>query len=201
MYLKYSTCPPWYELTAIASASSSSAATTISSTERLCPRWMTSAPADWRIRRMMLMDASCPSNRLAAVTKRSLAADPAVRSTGRATSVRRSTSAVSAMSSSSSPDPRLDRRGRPAWTGTGGDHLRSEPVRGRTVLRGRGGSASPHTAGGRAASLTLQTSQDCRLVDACATVHCRPGRGMSSGRAKTGLTSPSVKRPWPVGPE
>ena len=30
-------------------ASSSSAVTTISSTERLCPRWTTSAPADWRI--------------------------------------------------------------------------------------------------------------------------------------------------------
>ena len=80
MYLKYSTCPPWYELTAIAWASSSSAVITISSTERLCPRWTTSAPAAWRIRRMMLIDASCPSNRLAAVTMRSLAAVSAARS-------------------------------------------------------------------------------------------------------------------------
>src|SRR2546423_15603706 len=31
---------------------------------------MTSAPCDWRIRRMMLIEASWPSNRLAAVTKR-----------------------------------------------------------------------------------------------------------------------------------
>src|SRR5690606_7862467 len=53
------------------SASSCSAARTTSSTERLCPRWITSAPCDWISRRMMLMAASWPSNRLAAVTKRS----------------------------------------------------------------------------------------------------------------------------------
>src|SRR6478735_5672411 len=50
--------------------SSWTAARTTSSTERLCPRWTTSAPSDWRIRRMMLIEASWPSNRLAAVTKR-----------------------------------------------------------------------------------------------------------------------------------
>ena len=52
--------------------SSWSAALTISSTERLCPRWITSAPEACRMRRMMLIDASWPSNRLAAVTKRIL---------------------------------------------------------------------------------------------------------------------------------
>ena len=46
------------------------AAVTTSSTERLCPRWITSAPWRCRIRRMMLIAASCPSNRLAAVTNR-----------------------------------------------------------------------------------------------------------------------------------
>src|SRR5690625_755201 len=70
MYLKYSTCPPWYELMAMASASSCKAARTTSSTERLWPRWITSAPWSWMMRRMMLMAASWPSNRLAAVTKR-----------------------------------------------------------------------------------------------------------------------------------
>ena len=35
---------------------------TTSWTERLCPRWMTSAPLDCRILRKMLMDASWPSN-------------------------------------------------------------------------------------------------------------------------------------------
>src|SRR5690606_29988922 len=55
----------------MASASSCSAARTTSSTLRLWPRWMTSAPWAWISRRMMLMAASCPSNRLAAVTKRS----------------------------------------------------------------------------------------------------------------------------------
>ena len=45
-------------------------ASTTSSTDRLCPRWTTSAPWVCRIRRMMLIDASCPSKRLAAVTKR-----------------------------------------------------------------------------------------------------------------------------------
>lgn len=39
-------------------------------TDRLCPRWITSAPWDWKIRRMMLIDASCPSNRAEAVTRR-----------------------------------------------------------------------------------------------------------------------------------
>src|SRR6185312_5235785 len=53
------------------SASSCSAARTTSSTLRLWPRWITSAPCDWMMRRMMLMAASWPSNRLAAVTKRS----------------------------------------------------------------------------------------------------------------------------------
>src|SRR3954468_93510 len=52
--------------------SSCSAAVTTSSTERLCPRWITSAPMPCRMRRMMLIAASCPSNRLAAVTKRTL---------------------------------------------------------------------------------------------------------------------------------
>ena len=55
----------------MASASSCSAARTTSSTERLWPRWMTSAPCAWIRRRMMLIAASWPSNRLAAVTKRS----------------------------------------------------------------------------------------------------------------------------------
>ncbi len=53
-------------------ASSCRAAVTISSTERLCPRWITSAPIDCRMRRMMLMLASCPSKSEAAVTIRTL---------------------------------------------------------------------------------------------------------------------------------
>src|SRR5450631_1070482 len=72
MYLKNSTCPPWYDEMAIPCASSCSAQVTISSTERLCPRWITSQPDACRMRRMMLIDASWPSNRLAAVTKRIL---------------------------------------------------------------------------------------------------------------------------------
>ncbi len=52
--------------------SSCRAAVTTSSTLRLWPRWITSAPLPCRMRRMMLMAASCPSNRLAAVTKRTL---------------------------------------------------------------------------------------------------------------------------------
>src|ERR1700693_1155591 len=52
--------------------SSCSAAVTTSSTERLCPRWITSAPLAWRMRRMMLMAASWPSKSDAAVTKRIL---------------------------------------------------------------------------------------------------------------------------------
>ena len=53
-------------------ASSCSAQLTISSTERLWPRWITSQPVACRMRRMMLIDASCPSNSDAAVTKRTL---------------------------------------------------------------------------------------------------------------------------------
>ncbi len=53
-------------------ASSWIAQLTISSTDRLWPRWMTSHPEACRIRRMMLIDASWPSKRLAAVTKRTL---------------------------------------------------------------------------------------------------------------------------------
>jgi len=53
-------------------ASSCSAQSTISRTDRLCPRWTTSAPMLCRMRRMMLIDASWPSNRDAAVTKRTL---------------------------------------------------------------------------------------------------------------------------------
>src|SRR5258705_128855 len=52
--------------------SSCSAAVTTSSTERLCPRWITSAPMPCRMRRMMLMAASWPSKSEAAVTKRTL---------------------------------------------------------------------------------------------------------------------------------
>src|SRR6185369_13233966 len=72
MYLKYSTWPPWYELIAMPCTSSCSAAVTTSSTERLCPRWITSAPMPCRMRRMMLMAASWPSKSEAAVTKRTL---------------------------------------------------------------------------------------------------------------------------------
>src|SRR5262249_51354766 len=72
MYLKYSTCPPWYELIAMPCTSSCSAAVTTSSTERLCPRWITSAPMPCRMRRMMFMAASWPSKSDAAVTKRTL---------------------------------------------------------------------------------------------------------------------------------
>ena len=72
MYLKNSTWPPWYDEIAMPWASSCRAQLTISSTERLCPRWMTSHPLACRIRRMMLIDASWPSKRLAAVTKRTL---------------------------------------------------------------------------------------------------------------------------------
>ena len=56
---------------AMPSASSCSAARTTSSTLRLWPRCITSAPCAWISRRMMLIAASWPSNRLAAVTKRS----------------------------------------------------------------------------------------------------------------------------------
>src|SRR5437763_15912270 len=52
--------------------SSCSAAVTTSSTERLWPRWITSVPMLCRMRRMMLIAASCPSNSDAAVTKRTL---------------------------------------------------------------------------------------------------------------------------------
>src|SRR5439155_15108864 len=45
---------------------------TTSSTERLWPRWITSAPVLMRMRRMMLIAASWPSNSDAAVTKRTL---------------------------------------------------------------------------------------------------------------------------------
>src|SRR5438132_2136940 len=50
--------------------SSCRAALTISPTERLCPRWMTSTPLDCKIRRMILIEASCPSKSAAAVMKR-----------------------------------------------------------------------------------------------------------------------------------
>lgn len=53
-------------------ASSWMAVSTMSWTERLWPRWMTSQPVAWRIRRMMLMLASWPSKRLAAVMNRTL---------------------------------------------------------------------------------------------------------------------------------
>ena len=69
-YSKYSTWPPWYDEIATPCTSSSSTAATTSATERLCPRWITSTPWDWRIRRMMLIEASCPSKRLEAVTIR-----------------------------------------------------------------------------------------------------------------------------------
>jgi len=38
----------------------------------LWPRWMTSAPVAWAIRRKMWIEASWPSNRLVAVTSRIL---------------------------------------------------------------------------------------------------------------------------------
>ena len=105
---------------------------------------------------MMLMDASCPSNRLAAETKRILAADLTLRSMGWATPVRRSTSAVSAMIRA------------PVLT--------LAPLR-SGVLCGGGPAASPDTGGdARAASLAMRISEGCRLVDACASVHCLPGR-------------------------
>ncbi len=72
MYLKNSTCPPWYDEIAMPWASSWIAQLTISSTDRLCPRWITSQPDACRMRRMMLIDASCPSKSDAAVTKRTL---------------------------------------------------------------------------------------------------------------------------------
>ena len=72
MYLKYSLCPPWYDVMAMALASSWMAVLTTSSTLRSCPKWMTSAPEACRMRRMMLMEASCPSNSEAAVTMRIL---------------------------------------------------------------------------------------------------------------------------------
>src|SRR5688572_1326592 len=58
------------------SASSCSAARTTSSTLRLWPRCTTSTPWAWISRRMMLIAASWPSNRLAAVTKRRGARSP-----------------------------------------------------------------------------------------------------------------------------
>ena len=72
MYLKNSTWPPWYDEIAMPCASSWIAQLTISSTERLWPRWITSQPVACRMRRMMLIDASWPSNSDAAVTKRTL---------------------------------------------------------------------------------------------------------------------------------
>ena len=50
--------------------SSSIAQFTTSSTDRSCPRWMISQPDRCRMRRMMLMAASWPSKREAAVTMR-----------------------------------------------------------------------------------------------------------------------------------
>ena len=58
MYLKNSRCPPWYEDTAMPWASSWMAASTISATDLLCPRWITSAPCACSRRRMMLIAAS-----------------------------------------------------------------------------------------------------------------------------------------------
>src|SRR5439155_12013181 len=49
-----------------------SAQVTICSTDRLWPRWITSQPLACKMRRMMLIDASWPSKRLAAVTNRIL---------------------------------------------------------------------------------------------------------------------------------
>ena len=69
-YVKYSTCPPWYDDSATPCTSSCTAAVTTASTLRSWPRWTTSAPCDCRIRRMTLIAASWPSNRLAAVTNR-----------------------------------------------------------------------------------------------------------------------------------
>ncbi len=57
--------------------------------ERLWPRWTTSAPCAWISRRMMLMAASWPSNRLAAVTKRSGVARSESRWTGCRAAMRR----------------------------------------------------------------------------------------------------------------
>src|SRR5688572_17464174 len=57
---------------AMACASSWMAASTTSCTLRSWPRWITSQPEDWMIRRMMLMAASCPSKSDAAVTMRTL---------------------------------------------------------------------------------------------------------------------------------
>lgn len=54
----------------MALASSCMAQVTISSTERSCPRCMISAPEDCKIRRMILIAASCPSNNEDAVTMR-----------------------------------------------------------------------------------------------------------------------------------
>ncbi len=70
MYLKYSTWPPWYEVMAMPWTSSWMAHSTISETERLCPRWITSAPDACMMRRITLMAASCPSKSEAAVTMR-----------------------------------------------------------------------------------------------------------------------------------
>ena len=70
MYLKYSTWPPWYDVMAIPCTSSWIAQLTISATERLCPRWMTSAPDACMRRRMTLIAASCPSKSEAALTMR-----------------------------------------------------------------------------------------------------------------------------------
>ncbi len=55
---------------AIPWASSWMAAVTMLSTLRLWPRWMTSQPVAWMMRRMMLMAASWPSKSDAAVTMR-----------------------------------------------------------------------------------------------------------------------------------
>ena len=78
-------------------ASSWMAAVTMSSTERLWPRWTTSAPCACRIRRMMLIEASWPSNRLAAVMKRS-GAMPALAARLRPTAPRGAATPVSLVS-------------------------------------------------------------------------------------------------------
>ncbi len=71
VWVNISTAPPWYDVIATAWASSWIAARATSSAPLSCPRWMTSHPRDWNMRRKIPIAASWPSNIAAAVTIRS----------------------------------------------------------------------------------------------------------------------------------
>ncbi len=92
-------------------ASSCIAASTISCTDRLWPRWITSAPWLCMMRRITLMDASWPSNRLVAVTKRS-----GVRGSAVVMSFPGGIPGGFAIAVHSTPISAQNQAGRPAWS-------------------------------------------------------------------------------------